>query len=227
MSSGGYGLWSNHTSPPLTCFSPRIDGGTDSRTSHLAIASHPPRTRLPVCLPDRRRDLADLLVRDRVEGCDLAVPPPPDESPCPGYKDAVEEEDRPRRRRCRADKRLERGRMGGERRRGTRCSSRPDSAHDGTRLFEEVEEGLNGGRQAQRTSLGPVVRRSGSVGEERRSSMLSWVETVQREAMGQVDVFGRRSGHGLEQAPLALPVDLGKRREVVLPPLWDDEAAVG
>jgi hypothetical protein len=71
------------------------------------------------------------------------------------------------------------------------------------------------------------VRRSGSVGEEWRSSVLSWVKTVQRESVGQVDVFGRRSGHGLEQAPLMLPIDLVKRREVVLPSLWDDEVAVG
>jgi hypothetical protein len=41
------------------------------------------------------------------------------------------------------------------------------------------------------------------------------------------DQIARTTGHGLEQAPLALPVDLGERREVVLPPLWDDEAAVG
>jgi hypothetical protein len=31
----------------------------------------------------------------------------------------------------------------------------------------------------------------------------------------------------LEQAPLTLPVDLGKRRKVVLPSLWDDEVAAG
>ena len=71
-------LWSNHSSPPLSCCSPRIDDGADSSTSHLATVNHPPRARLPVCLPDRRRDLADLIVRDRVEGCVLTVPPPPD-----------------------------------------------------------------------------------------------------------------------------------------------------
>jgi hypothetical protein len=95
--------------PTPDLLSPRIDGGTDSSTSHLATVSHPPRGRLPVCMPDRGRDLADLLVRDRVEGCDLAVPPPSDESPCPGNKDAVEEEDCPRRRRRWANERLEGG----------------------------------------------------------------------------------------------------------------------
>lgn len=47
----------------MSYFSPRIDDGADSSTSHLATASHPPRAWLTVYLPDRGRDLADATLR--------------------------------------------------------------------------------------------------------------------------------------------------------------------